>query len=147
MEIHIILILYDREATSTVTPCLCSRLLAQLDETENAFEQFWSRHHLKLEQCLQLRHFEHDFREVGLPPPSCTCCPPDLSCRKATYKPVCQHGASGCGCGYCFVRLSAGQEVAVSNPPPQTAHTFGYKHVQNDTLLLLSLFFCASDPV
>ncbi|XP_031689254.1 guanine nucleotide exchange factor DBS isoform X11 [Oncorhynchus kisutch] len=40
------------------------RLLAQLDETENAFEQFWSKHHLKLEQCLQFRHFEHDFREV-----------------------------------------------------------------------------------
>uniref|UniRef100_A0A8C2C1Z7 MCF.2 cell line derived transforming sequence-like 2 n=1 Tax=Cyprinus carpio TaxID=7962 RepID=A0A8C2C1Z7_CYPCA len=42
------------------------RLLAQLDETENAFEQFWSRHHLKLEQCLQLRHFEQDFRETLL---------------------------------------------------------------------------------
>ncbi|XP_061095242.1 guanine nucleotide exchange factor DBS isoform X2 [Conger conger] len=40
------------------------RLLAQLDETENAFEQFWSKHHVRLEQCLQLRHFEHDFREV-----------------------------------------------------------------------------------
>ncbi|XP_037837071.1 guanine nucleotide exchange factor DBS isoform X4 [Kryptolebias marmoratus] len=40
------------------------RLLAQLDETENAFEQFWSKHYLKLEQCLQLRHFEQDFREV-----------------------------------------------------------------------------------
>uniref|UniRef100_A0A3Q3LAQ1 MCF.2 cell line derived transforming sequence-like 2 n=1 Tax=Mastacembelus armatus TaxID=205130 RepID=A0A3Q3LAQ1_9TELE len=40
------------------------RLLAQLDETENAFEQFWCTHHLKLEQCLQLRHFEQDFREV-----------------------------------------------------------------------------------
>ncbi|CAL8395615.1 unnamed protein product, partial [Boreogadus saida] len=40
------------------------RLLAQLDETENAFEQFWSKHHLKLEQCLQLRHFEQDYREV-----------------------------------------------------------------------------------
>ncbi|XP_069831214.1 probable guanine nucleotide exchange factor MCF2L2 isoform X6 [Dendropsophus ebraccatus] len=42
------------------------RLLAQLDETEKAFNQFWSRHHLKLEQCLQLRHFEHDFRELKL---------------------------------------------------------------------------------
>ncbi|XP_058846199.1 guanine nucleotide exchange factor DBS-like isoform X5 [Acipenser ruthenus] len=42
------------------------RLLAQLDETENAFEQFWAKHHLKLEQCLQLRHFEQDFREVKL---------------------------------------------------------------------------------
>uniref|UniRef100_A0A672Z426 MCF.2 cell line derived transforming sequence-like 2 n=1 Tax=Sphaeramia orbicularis TaxID=375764 RepID=A0A672Z426_9TELE len=40
------------------------QLLAQLDETENAFEQFWCKHHLKLEQCLQLRHFEQDFREV-----------------------------------------------------------------------------------
>uniref|UniRef100_A0AAY5EJF5 MCF.2 cell line derived transforming sequence-like 2 n=1 Tax=Electrophorus electricus TaxID=8005 RepID=A0AAY5EJF5_ELEEL len=40
------------------------RLMAQLDETENAFEQFWSKHHVKLEQCLQLRHFEQDFREV-----------------------------------------------------------------------------------
>uniref|UniRef100_U3IK52 MCF.2 cell line derived transforming sequence-like 2 n=1 Tax=Anas platyrhynchos platyrhynchos TaxID=8840 RepID=U3IK52_ANAPP len=35
-----------------------------LDETEKAFDQFWTKHHLKLEQCLQLRHFEHDFREV-----------------------------------------------------------------------------------
>lgn len=43
---------------------VCFRLLAQLDETENAFEQFWCKHHLKLEQCLQLRHFEQDFREV-----------------------------------------------------------------------------------
>ncbi|KAM4043004.1 putative guanine nucleotide exchange factor MCF2L2 isoform 4-T4 [Anomaloglossus baeobatrachus] len=42
------------------------RLLAQLDETDKAFNQFWSRHHLKLEQCLQLRHFEHDFRELKL---------------------------------------------------------------------------------
>lgn len=45
---------------------MCVRLLAQLDETENAFEQFWCKHHLKLEQCLQLRHFEQDFREVYL---------------------------------------------------------------------------------
>ncbi|KAG8445093.1 hypothetical protein GDO86_010022, partial [Hymenochirus boettgeri] len=42
------------------------RLLAQLDETEKAFGQFWNRHYLKLEQCLQLRHFEHDFRELKL---------------------------------------------------------------------------------
>lgn len=47
-------------------PVVCFRLLAQLDETENAFEQFWCKHHLKLEQCLQLRHFEQDFREVYL---------------------------------------------------------------------------------
>uniref|UniRef100_A0A5F8GKU7 MCF.2 cell line derived transforming sequence-like 2 n=1 Tax=Monodelphis domestica TaxID=13616 RepID=A0A5F8GKU7_MONDO len=42
------------------------RLLAQLDETEKAFDQFWTKHHLKLNQCLQLRHFEHNFREVKL---------------------------------------------------------------------------------
>ncbi|XP_007889807.1 guanine nucleotide exchange factor DBS [Callorhinchus milii] len=40
------------------------RLLAQLNETETAFDEFWNKHQLKLEQCLQLRHFEHDFREI-----------------------------------------------------------------------------------
>ncbi|XP_072557039.1 guanine nucleotide exchange factor DBS-like isoform X2 [Paramormyrops kingsleyae] len=40
------------------------RLLSQLDETEAAFDEFWERHHTKLEQCLQLRHFEHKFQEV-----------------------------------------------------------------------------------
>ncbi|KAJ8350350.1 hypothetical protein SKAU_G00254800 [Synaphobranchus kaupii] len=40
------------------------RLLSQLDETESAFDEFWDRHHIKLEQCLQLRHFENNYREV-----------------------------------------------------------------------------------
>ncbi|MBN3315146.1 MCF2L factor, partial [Atractosteus spatula] len=40
------------------------RLLSQLDETETAFDEFWEKHHTKLEQCRQLRHFEHSFREV-----------------------------------------------------------------------------------
>ncbi|XP_066562290.1 guanine nucleotide exchange factor DBS isoform X3 [Amia ocellicauda] len=40
------------------------RLLSQLDETEMAFDEFWEKHHTKLQQCLQLRHFEHSFREV-----------------------------------------------------------------------------------
>ncbi|XP_008581267.1 PREDICTED: guanine nucleotide exchange factor DBS isoform X3 [Galeopterus variegatus] len=40
------------------------RLLAQLSETEAAFDKFWSKHQQKLEQCLQLRHFEQGFREV-----------------------------------------------------------------------------------
>ncbi|CAL8308769.1 unnamed protein product [Merluccius merluccius] len=40
------------------------RLLGQLDETEKAFDDFWERHRTKLEQCLQLRHFEQRFREV-----------------------------------------------------------------------------------
>ncbi|XP_019591360.2 putative guanine nucleotide exchange factor MCF2L2 isoform X2 [Rhinolophus sinicus] len=42
------------------------RLLGQLDETEKAFSQFWSKHHLKLNQCLQLQHFEYNFCEVKL---------------------------------------------------------------------------------
>ncbi|CAJ1086946.1 guanine nucleotide exchange factor DBS isoform X2 [Xyrichtys novacula] len=40
------------------------RLMGQLDETETAFDDFWERHRTKLEQCLQLRHFEQHFREV-----------------------------------------------------------------------------------
>ncbi|XP_029700939.1 guanine nucleotide exchange factor DBS-like isoform X2 [Takifugu rubripes] len=40
------------------------RLLSQLDETERAFDEFWMRHQTKLEQCLQLRHFEHNYTEV-----------------------------------------------------------------------------------
>ncbi|NXY02227.1 MCF2L factor, partial [Pteruthius melanotis] len=61
-----------RSASSKLSPdelenvATVERLLAQLDETEKAFDQFWTKHHLKLEQCLQLRHFEHDFREVKL---------------------------------------------------------------------------------
>uniref|UniRef100_A0A2I3TX10 Guanine nucleotide exchange factor DBS n=1 Tax=Pan troglodytes TaxID=9598 RepID=A0A2I3TX10_PANTR len=40
------------------------RLLTQLNETEAAFDEFWAKHQQKLEQCLQLRHFEQGFREV-----------------------------------------------------------------------------------
>ncbi|XP_039387214.1 guanine nucleotide exchange factor DBS isoform X15 [Mauremys reevesii] len=40
------------------------RLLAQLDETEIAFDEFWAKHQQKLEQCVQLRNFEQTFREV-----------------------------------------------------------------------------------
>ncbi|XP_057594063.1 probable guanine nucleotide exchange factor MCF2L2 isoform X1 [Hippopotamus amphibius kiboko] len=51
------------EAENVVT---MKRLLIQLDETEKVFSQFWSEHHLKLNQCLQLQHFEHNFCEVKL---------------------------------------------------------------------------------
>ncbi|RXM31302.1 hypothetical protein EOD39_7120 [Acipenser ruthenus] len=40
------------------------RLLGQLNETETAFDEFWDKHQSKLEQCLQLRHFEQNFREI-----------------------------------------------------------------------------------
>ncbi|XP_069493259.1 guanine nucleotide exchange factor DBS isoform X3 [Ambystoma mexicanum] len=40
------------------------RLLGQLNETEEAFDDFWAKHEQKLAQCLQLRNFEQNFREV-----------------------------------------------------------------------------------
>ncbi|XP_023556416.1 probable guanine nucleotide exchange factor MCF2L2 [Octodon degus] len=42
------------------------RLLVQLGETEKAFNEFWFEHHLKLNQCLQLQRFEHNFCKVKL---------------------------------------------------------------------------------
>ncbi|XP_013368912.1 PREDICTED: probable guanine nucleotide exchange factor MCF2L2 isoform X2 [Chinchilla lanigera] len=42
------------------------RLLVQLGETEKAFNQFWFEHHLKLNQCLQLQRFEHNFCKAKL---------------------------------------------------------------------------------
>lgn len=36
-----------------------------------AFDDFWERHRTKLEQCLQLRHFEQHFREVSLVDGTC----------------------------------------------------------------------------
>ncbi|KAM5291901.1 putative guanine nucleotide exchange factor MCF2L2 [Ctenodactylus gundi] len=42
------------------------RLLVQLEETKKAFSQFWTEHHLKLNQCLQLQRFEHNYSKVKL---------------------------------------------------------------------------------
>ncbi|KAI1882694.1 hypothetical protein AGOR_G00237530 [Albula goreensis] len=39
-------------------------LLAQLEGTHSAFEELWLKNRLKLEQCLDLRIFERDYREV-----------------------------------------------------------------------------------
>lgn len=40
------------------------RLLVQLEETERRFDEFWSTHLTRLKQCLDLRRFEQDFREL-----------------------------------------------------------------------------------
>ncbi|XP_053482486.1 guanine nucleotide exchange factor DBS [Ictalurus furcatus] len=40
------------------------RLLSQLNESSTAFDDFWLQHQNKLEQCLQLCQFEHNFQEV-----------------------------------------------------------------------------------
>lgn len=43
---------------------LYSRLLGQLREMETAFDGFWEKHQLKMEQYLQLWKFEQSFQEV-----------------------------------------------------------------------------------
>lgn len=40
------------------------RLLVQLEETERRFDDFWNTHLIRLKQCLDLRRFEQDFREL-----------------------------------------------------------------------------------
>ncbi|XP_055838288.1 guanine nucleotide exchange factor DBS isoform X2 [Episyrphus balteatus] len=40
------------------------RLLVQLEETERRFDEFWKTHKNRLKQCLELRRFEQDFREL-----------------------------------------------------------------------------------
>ncbi|XP_015927368.1 guanine nucleotide exchange factor DBS isoform X2 [Parasteatoda tepidariorum] len=40
------------------------RLLIQLDETAKNFDSFWEDHKEKLQKCLELRHFEQDFKEI-----------------------------------------------------------------------------------
>uniref|UniRef100_A0A2D4IXG8 Guanine nucleotide exchange factor DBS n=2 Tax=Micrurus TaxID=8634 RepID=A0A2D4IXG8_MICLE len=53
-------------ADQTENQITVERLIFQLDETEVAFDDFWCKHQQKLEQCLQLRHFELDFKEVKI---------------------------------------------------------------------------------
>ncbi|CAG9816753.1 unnamed protein product [Phaedon cochleariae] len=40
------------------------RLLVQLEETERTFDEFWQNHSIRLRNCLELRRFEQDFREL-----------------------------------------------------------------------------------
>ncbi|XP_055499955.1 LOW QUALITY PROTEIN: proto-oncogene DBL [Leucoraja erinacea] len=42
------------------------RLLIQLHDMETAFDGFWEKHLLKLEQCLQLWRFEQAFHEIKM---------------------------------------------------------------------------------
>lgn len=45
---------------------LLLRLLAQLRDMEEAFDGFFDKHHLKLQQYLQLLQYEISFQQVGL---------------------------------------------------------------------------------
>ena len=40
------------------------RLLVQLEETERTFDEFWHQHSSKLRQCLELRRFEQEFKNL-----------------------------------------------------------------------------------
>ncbi|XP_056645987.1 guanine nucleotide exchange factor DBS-like isoform X1 [Diorhabda sublineata] len=42
------------------------RLLVQLEETERTFDEFWQGHFVRLRNCLELRRFEQDFRELQI---------------------------------------------------------------------------------
>lgn len=47
------------------SPCRLFRLLAQLRDMEEAFDGFFDKHHLKLQQYLQLLQYEISFQQVG----------------------------------------------------------------------------------
>lgn len=54
----------NRKNRSTACFVPFNRLLVQLEETERTFDDFWFSHSARLRQCLELRRFEQDFREL-----------------------------------------------------------------------------------
>ncbi|XP_046701739.1 guanine nucleotide exchange factor DBS isoform X3 [Silurus meridionalis] len=60
-----------RDPDSTLNPdqlenlATVHRLLSQLNESSAAFDDFWIQHQNKLELCLQLCQFEHNFQQVS----------------------------------------------------------------------------------
>uniref|UniRef100_A0A672PDI8 MCF.2 cell line derived transforming sequence n=1 Tax=Sinocyclocheilus grahami TaxID=75366 RepID=A0A672PDI8_SINGR len=55
----------DVNLKSCFLTCPNCRLLAQLTDMEMAFDGFFDKHHLKLQQYLQLLRYEHGFQEVN----------------------------------------------------------------------------------
>lgn len=47
-----------------VCVCVFVRLLTQLRDMEEAFDGFFEKHHLKLQQFLQLLQYETSFQQV-----------------------------------------------------------------------------------
>lgn len=47
-----------------VNVCAVERLLQQLHSAEHGFDAFWSAHQKRLNECLELRKFEQEFREL-----------------------------------------------------------------------------------
>lgn len=50
--------------SKTPQPLDYRRLLVQMEETERRFDEYFRQHLVKLKQCLELRCFEQDFREL-----------------------------------------------------------------------------------
>lgn len=59
-------LLYQAACLEVCVSCVyvCFRLLAQLRDMEEAFDGFFEKHHLKLQQYLQLLHYEMSFQQV-----------------------------------------------------------------------------------
>ncbi|XP_033637412.1 guanine nucleotide exchange factor DBS-like isoform X5 [Asterias rubens] len=54
----------EQNPHKVATLCGIERLLIQMEETEQKFEEMWGGHEEKLVQCLKLRKFEEDFKEA-----------------------------------------------------------------------------------
>lgn len=51
-------------AQRLVNVCAVERLLQQLHSAEHGFDAFWTAHQRRLNECLELRKFEQEFREL-----------------------------------------------------------------------------------
>ncbi|XP_076323895.1 guanine nucleotide exchange factor DBS isoform X2 [Tachypleus tridentatus] len=54
----------DMSSDKLINVTAVERLLVQLSESENGFDSVWSDHENKLSQCLELRRFEQEFKEL-----------------------------------------------------------------------------------
>ncbi|KAF7635615.1 hypothetical protein Mgra_00005004 [Meloidogyne graminicola] len=62
----------DNESIEKYSPSPCTlqniaaieRMIAQLQDTEKSFDNFWQKHRLRLINCLELRRFEDEFRKL-----------------------------------------------------------------------------------
>ncbi|CAH0388373.1 unnamed protein product [Bemisia tabaci] len=52
------------EPSSFSNRAAIERKLVQLEETERTFDEFWGYHASRLKQCLELKAFENDFRQM-----------------------------------------------------------------------------------
>lgn len=56
----------DDQSAENSNIFIVERLLVQLEETEKTFDSFWQYHSNSLKNCIELRRFEQDFRELQI---------------------------------------------------------------------------------